>query len=108
MTLDELQLLIKTFVETRQIDTSVSNRMLDVLSEAGELSKEVLKSTDYGKKSFELTQAFVEEFGDVFFSLICLANRVDINIEDMIDQALIKYHKRFLEHQHIGSVEKKK
>jgi NTP pyrophosphatase (non-canonical NTP hydrolase) len=108
MTLDELQLLIKTFVDTRGIGTSVSNRMLDVSSEAGELAKEVLKGTDYGKKPFEMTKSFADEFGDVLFSLVCLANQTNLNIEDALDQALIKYNKRFLEHHHIGSVNKKK
>ena len=67
MTLDELQKIINDFVEERNIGTTVEHRMLDLLSEAGELSKEVLKSTDYGKRAFEKNNAFKDELGDVFF-----------------------------------------
>lgn len=107
MTLDELQLLVKKFVDDRDIGTSTANRMLDLLSEAGELAKEVLKSSDYGKRAFENTEAFVNEFGDVLFSVICLANQTDLNLENIIETSLVKYDKRFKEHHHIGSVNKK-
>jgi len=107
MTLNEAQVLVKNFVDERNIGTSVENRMLDVLSEAGELAKELLKSSDYGKKPFEKNFGFENEFGDIFFSLICLANQTNINLQDSIETALIKYEARFIDHQHIGSVNKK-
>ncbi len=107
MTLDELQKIIFDFVEERKIGTTVEHRMLDLLSEAGELSKEVLKSTDYGKKSFEKNDAFKDELGDVFFSLVCMANQTDTNLEELIKYALEKYRLRFIDHNHIGSVNKK-
>ncbi len=107
MTLDELQLLVKKFVDDRNIGTTTANRMLDLLSEAGELAKEVLKSSDYGKQPFENTEAFENEFGDVFFSMVCLANQTDLNLKEMIDKSLVKYDKRFKDHQHIGSIDKK-
>ncbi len=107
MTLNELQKTIEKFVEDRKIGTTVESRMLDLLSESGELAKEVLKSTDYGKRGFERTDDFVNEFGDVFFSLVCLANQTDLNLEHVIREALVKYDKRFKDHKHIGSVNKK-
>lgn len=107
MTLDELQTLIKKFVDERNIGTSTENRMLDLLSESGELAKEVLKSSDYGKQPFVRNKDFDAEFGDVFFSLVCLANQTDINLEKLIVKALEKYDKRFKDHHHIGSVNKK-
>ncbi len=107
MTLNELQTLIKKFVDERNIGTSTENRMLDLLSESGELAKEVLKGSDYGKRLFIKNKAFDAEFGDVFFSLVCLANQTDINLETLIVNALDKYDKRFKEHHHIGSVNKK-
>lgn len=107
MTLDELQLKVKKFVDEKNIGTNIESRMIDLLSEAGELSKELLKSTDYGKKDFETTPLFKNELGDVFFSLISLANQSDISLQQVIEEAFIKYEKRFIDHQHIGSVDKK-
>ena len=107
MTLNELQQIIKKFVEDRNIGTSTENRMLDLLSESGELAKEVLKSSDYGKQPFESNDAFRNEFGHVLFSLVCLANQTDLNLEEVINESLIKFDKRFKDHKHIGSVNKK-
>ena len=107
MTLNELQKIVKKFVDDRDIGTTTENRMLDLLSESGELAKEVLKSSGYGKQQFKKNDAFVNEFGDVFFSLICLANQTDLNLKDIIEEALEKYDKRFKDHQHIGSIDKK-
>jgi len=107
MTLDELQLKVKKFVDEKSIGTDVKSRMLDVLSETGELSKELLKSTGYGKKSFQTTASFENEFGDVLFSLVCLANQTDISFEKVISDAFDKYEKRYQLHNHIGSIVKK-
>lgn len=108
MTIEQLQETIKKFVHDRQIGTSVENRMLDLVSEAGELGKEVLKSSNYGKRSFHTTKAFKDELGDVFFSLVCLANQTDLNLDQLMKDALVKYDQRFKEHNHIGSVNKNK
>ena len=107
MEIKELQSMIEKFVKERNIGTSTQNRMLDLLSEAGELAKEILKSSDYGKKAFERNEAFDAEFGDVFFSLVCLANQTNLDLEDLMLRALEKYDQRFKDHQHIGSIDKK-
>lgn len=107
MTLDELQTVIKQFVDERKIGTSTENRMLDLLSEAGELAKEVLKGSDYGKRPFEPNQAFEDEFSHVLFSLVCLANQTDLRLEEILEKSLIEFDKRFKDHKHIGSVNKK-
>ncbi len=107
MTLDELQARIKKFVEDRDIGTSVEHRMLDLLSESGELAKEVLKGSGYGSKPYTETDAFEREFSDVLFSLVCLSNQTGISLEENIIEALKRYDKRFKDHKHIGSIDKK-
>lgn len=107
MTLDELQVKVEKFVSEKNIGTNIESRMIDLLSEAGELSKELLKSTDYGKKPFDKTKLFENELGDVLFSLVCLANQSEISLEQVINDAFEKYEQRFLDHQHIGSINKK-
>lgn len=44
-------------------------RLLDAMSELGEVSKEILKGTDYGKKPLEYREEIKGEIGDVLFSL---------------------------------------
>lgn len=91
------------FVKEHQLETSVEARLLDLVSEVGELSKEVLKGTDYGKQQLCLTPKWEEEFGDVIFSLICLANSTGIDMENALNLALEKYKIRYEKSGDIGS-----
>jgi len=43
--------------------------------------------------------------GDVLFSLICIANNTEINLEIALNKALNKYRKRFNEKGDVGSGE---
>ncbi len=72
----------------------VEFRMLDLISETGELSKEILLATDYGKVAPSFRPSFQDEMGDVFFSLIALANQTGIDLEEALNQALEKYSER--------------
>jgi len=74
-----------------------------LVSEAGELAKEILKSTEYGKKPFRPTGAWNDELGDVIFSLICLANRTNVDLETAVIQALKKYQHRVESKGDVGS-----
>ena|GEM_PF-5172747 len=46
----DLQKKIEEFVRVHDIKCGAGERMLDLVSEVGEVSKEILKSTDYGRK----------------------------------------------------------
>ena len=72
-------------------------------SEVGELSKEVLKGTNYGSKNFKKTEEWKSEIGDVLFSLICIANQTDTNLEDSLNYVLDKYEKRLAAKGDLGS-----
>ncbi|AET67483.1 hypothetical protein Desor_1850 [Desulfosporosinus orientis DSM 765] len=65
MNLFEIQGLIKKFTKDKNMNSSVSVRIIDLTSEVGELSKEVLKGTNYGNKEFEKTEEWSSEIGDV-------------------------------------------
>ena len=78
-------------------------RILDIQSELGELSKEILKSTGYGTKEFSVSTDFHLEFGDTLYSLICLANETNIDMEKALNDVLLKYKKRFEEKGNAGS-----
>ena len=89
-----IQKRIKEFVEKNNLKAKSEFRMLDIISETGEIAKEILKMTDYGKKESKYRKEIESEIGDLFFSLICLSNNYDIDVEKAINSALNKYEKR--------------
>ena len=102
----DLQKLVKDFNDEKNCHTEpmpVAARLLDIQSELGELSKEILKNTNYGKNDFYVSNDFIMEFGDTLYSLICLANETNINMEKALDDALLKYKKRFEQKGNAGS-----
>ena len=78
-------------------------RMLDIISEMGEFSKEYLKPTKYGTNDFVVTEDFKMEFGDVLYSLLSLANETKIDAEECLNMAIEKYTKRIENKKNIGS-----
>jgi NTP pyrophosphatase (non-canonical NTP hydrolase) len=89
-----LQRSVVSFVGETGIEAPVHARLLDLISEVGELSKEALKATDYGHAPFNPPDGWTGELGDVFFSLICLANSTDVDLEAALNGALDKYRER--------------
>lgn len=67
---------------------------LDFSSEAGEVAKEILELTDYGKREYIYNPDLARELGDAFYSLIALANIYDIDLERELIASLQKYEKR--------------
>jgi NTP pyrophosphatase (non-canonical NTP hydrolase) len=63
------QLAVADFVQRHGLEADVEHRLLDLVSEVGELAKEVLKSTQYGRAHGALTPNWQVELGDVLFSL---------------------------------------
>lgn len=101
-----MQRKVKFFNEKvmkREDKASVETRLLDIQSELGELAKEVLKATDYGKTSFVKTDDFEMEFGDVFYSLLSLADEAGLDAEECLNKALSKYQERMNKKNNIGS-----
>ena len=98
-----MQKKVADFIESHQLKTDVATRMLDLISEVGELSKEILKATDYGKRPFAPNESWHEEMGDAFFSLICIANSTGVDLEQSLSTVLDKYQKRIEATQSAGS-----
>lgn len=91
----DLQRRVAEFVEKRDLEAPVQARALDLISEVGELAKEVLKGTGYGRGEFDTTRDWEDELGDVFFSLVCLANSTGVDLEAGLNGSLNKYRERF-------------
>lgn len=94
---------VAEFVKKHNLETSVEARLIDMFSEIGELAKEILKGSDYGQVPFTQTQAWEEELADAFFSLLCLANSTDVNLETALEDVLAKYEARLEEKGDAGS-----
>jgi len=94
---------VARFVEAHRLEIPVQARLLDLVSEVGEIAKEILKSTHYGREHFRPTQDWASELGDVFFSLICIANSTGVNLEDALKQALKKYEQRLARKGNLSS-----
>lgn len=92
--LKDIQKKIKEFTTKNNLEASVEIRTLDLVSEIGELSKEVIKSSDYGTKEFKVTENLEYELGDVLFVTLFLANKLNIDIETALEKVLSKYEKR--------------
>jgi NTP pyrophosphatase (non-canonical NTP hydrolase) len=98
-----LQKEVKVFCESQNLECSIEYRLLDLVSELGEVAKEILKATQYGKKSFVIDSGLVEEMGDLGFCLLSLANEASVDIEVATRASLEKYKKRIALKRHAGS-----
>lgn len=88
----------KTFSE----DTFV--RMADIQSELGELSKEILKATRYGKTETPTRHESIEdEYGDLLFSVLALGVELKTDPEYRLRKSIEKYSKRLEKTGQIGS-----
>ena len=78
-------------------------RILNIQSEIGELAKAYLKNSRYGTQQFELKDDFKEEFGDVLYAMISLANELGISCEESLDISLAKLKDRMERNNSMGS-----
>ncbi len=101
-----MQQKVKKFNDNKKVHTvpvPVYARLLNIQSEVGELTKEYLKNLKYGTKPFQLKDEFKLEFGDVLYCLFSLANELEIDSKECLNQALKKYQARIDKKQTMGS-----
>lgn len=90
----ELQAKIKKFCKEHDFESPVEHRVLDTMSELGEVAKEILKMSDYGRKPMKYKEELKSELGDLFYSIITIANFFDVDLEEALNMVLEKYKKR--------------
>ncbi|MBC8331070.1 MAG: nucleotide pyrophosphohydrolase [Anaerolineae bacterium] len=88
------QQIVREFTQEHQLQISTVSRLLDLVSELGEVAKDILESTHYGREAFQPSESWDTELGDTFFSLICLANGTQVNLDTALTQVLKKYQLR--------------
>lgn len=94
------------FAKTHDLLHTPEAHALDLVSEMGEVAKELLLATDYGKRPFQPSLSrphLTDEMGDVLYSLCVLATAVNVDLDEALAGALAKYQKRVDGKNHAGS-----
>lgn len=96
MTSDDMQKRVDEYIgQFKEGYFSPLAQLARMTEELGELAREI--NHYYGekpKKPTEKPRALEEEVGDLFFVLICLANSLDINLEQALDRVMDKFSTR--------------
>jgi NTP pyrophosphatase (non-canonical NTP hydrolase) len=87
---------VAAFLAANEMESSPEFRLLDLVSELGELAKEVNESTAYGATPEDLSVA-EDELGDALFALLALADSVDADAGEALETAISKYEARIAE-----------
>lgn len=85
---------VEEFTNRHGMHQSIEHHVLDLAAEVGEIAKETLEATEYGKRDFSVADGWNIEVGDAFFSLICVANSTGVNLEKALADAMRKYEDR--------------
>ena len=100
---NNLQQTVDSFIEKYRLKSNEHTRYIDLVSEIGELGKEILKATNYGKHEYKQTPSASDELGDCLFSLIALCIEMNVDAEEALQQAILKYEARFAQKGNIES-----
>lgn len=92
---------VREFVADHDLDAPPEYRLLDLASEVGELAKDACESTDYGSGGAVTVTS--DELGDALFCLLALADSLDVDAGEALDDALAKYEDRLSESGRPGS-----
>lgn len=90
----ELQPL-KDFIAKHHLETQPAFSLLDIMSELGEVAKELLKGTDYGRRPGDADAARMrEEIGDLMFAVAYLSTLYDVDPEAAMWDSVRKFERR--------------
>ncbi len=102
--MDNWQTQAADFAQKRNLHHTVDVYALDLMSEAGEVAKEILLATGYGERPFQATPHLAGELGDVLYSLCQLATAANVDLDQAFTATLAKYKQRWQTKQQIGNV----
>ena len=95
---------VREFLNVSKTFSDTFVRLADIQSELGELSKEILKATRYGKTETPTRHESIEdEYGDLLFSVLALGVELKADPEYCLRKSIEKYNKRLEETGQIGS-----
>lgn len=91
--MNEEQRRVTSFIERHSLRAPPEYRLLDLVSEVGELAKDANSSTGYGDSPADL-ELGEDEIGDVLFALFALAADQGIDADEALATAIEKYETR--------------
>ena len=93
------------FCNRHGLESGAPARLLDLVSELGELAKVWLKASDYGRNPLAAPEPgdWQAEYGDTLFALLCLANESGIDVDIALARTLARYRQRIENAGHPGS-----
>ena len=95
---------VREFLNVSKTFSDTFVRLADIQSELGELSKEILKATRYGKTETPTRHESIEdEYGDLLFSVLALGVELKTDPEYSLRKSIEKYNKRLEKTGQIGS-----
>ena len=95
---------VREFLNVSKTFSDTFVRLADIQSELGELSKEILKATRYGKTETPTRHESIEdEYGDLLFSVLALGVELKADPEYCLRKSIEKYSKRLEKTGQIGS-----
>jgi|TARA_B100000959_G_scaffold267876_1_gene311873 NTP pyrophosphatase (non-canonical NTP hydrolase) len=92
----DIQKKVKLFCEKNELNSPIEHRVLDTMSELGEVAKEILKMSNYGDRPIKYNDNLKMELGDLLYSIITIANVFDIDLDEALNEVLRKYEQRML------------
>ena len=93
----------RDFMQRHGLGHTPQTHALDLVAEIGEVAKALLEASDYGRLPPKPGSEMTEELGDAFYSLIALAESLDVDLEAALKSALEKYQTRLAAHGNPGS-----
>ena len=99
----EGQQRVAAFAQQHNLLHEPATHALDLVSEVGEVAKEILKATDYGQRPLQTSAELTDELGDALYSLLALAESCGVDADAALISALGKYERRLSEHETAGS-----
>ena len=94
---------VRVFLDIYDLAHTPQTHALDLVSEVGEVAKALLEATEYGRLPLCRSGDVADELGDLFYSLVALAESLDVDLEAALNAALDKYQIRMAAKGHPGS-----
>jgi NTP pyrophosphatase (non-canonical NTP hydrolase) len=83
---------VAEFVAAHDLEADPAHRVLDLVSEVGEVAKEINLSTEYGTS--DGAEIATDELGDTMFALLALCEALDVDATAALRSAIAKYDAR--------------
>lgn len=101
--MNDWQRRVAAFTQRHDLLHEPTIHILDLVSEIGEVAKEALLATDYGRKAPQSRPQMADELGDALYSLLALTEACGVDADSVLSAALEKYQRRLAERGEAGS-----